>query len=164
MCRAVEVTPLARTLAQRLEEFGARWLSRDWLTHGVSTCRAALDDALADLVIAQRAEYMAPGYYRLAGMRINLPNEGAVMGEQVYRLEETRKQVTDLLRSQGAMRAGAIAMMLRLPLWAVAAALESAVTAKLVVYVPTEGYTVAVAPVVAQPGAVKPDRTDWSAA
>jgi hypothetical protein len=65
------------------------------------------------------------------------------MGDQVYRVEELRLQVLAVLRRNQPMKTGAICMALGVPLWAVFAALESAVTAKLVVYLPGVGYELA---------------------
>lgn len=62
------------------------------------------------------------------------------MAFQVYRVEELRLRVLNLLREQEPMKTGAICLALGVPLWAVFAALESAVLAKLVVYVPGRGY------------------------
>lgn len=62
------------------------------------------------------------------------------MGEQVYRVEELRLQVLAVLRRDQPMKTGAICMALGVPLWATFAALESAIAAKLVVYVPGIGY------------------------
>lgn len=66
------------------------------------------------------------------------------MADQVYRVEELRRQIVDLLRGKSApMKAGAIAMALGLPLWAVFAGLDSAVVAELVVLDVANGYAVA---------------------
>jgi len=62
------------------------------------------------------------------------------MGEQVYRVEDLRLQMLAVLRRNQPMKAGAICMAMRVPLWAVFAAIESAVAAKLVTYVPGAGY------------------------
>lgn len=62
------------------------------------------------------------------------------MGAEFYRVEELRlKMLAELRRSQP-MKAGAICMALGVPLWATFAAIESAVNAKLVTYVPGVGY------------------------
>lgn len=75
------------------------------------------------------------------------------MADQIFRVEELRLQVLGLLRKQEPMKAGAICMALGVPLWATFSALESAVAAKLVVYVPGRGYELA-----------SDKATDWSAA
>ena len=62
------------------------------------------------------------------------------MNHEGYRVEELRLQVLALLRKQEPMKAGAVCLALKVPLWATFAALESAVVAKLVVYVPGRGY------------------------
>ena len=75
------------------------------------------------------------------------------MADEVYRVEELRLKVLAELRRNQPMKAGAICMALRVPLWATFAAIESAVKAELVTYVPGVGYE------------LTSDReTDWSAA
>lgn len=66
------------------------------------------------------------------------------MADQIFRVEDLRKKVLDLLRTKvQPMKSGGIAMALGLPLWAVFTALDSAVVAELVVYDPAHGYAVA---------------------
>jgi predicted transcriptional regulator len=79
------------------------------------------------------------------------------MGE-IYRVEELRLRVLNLLRKQGTMKSGPICVALGLPYWAVSSALDSALKGGLVTYEPVLGFgVVELAP-------AKPESTDWSAA
>jgi len=61
--------------------------------------------------------------------------------EQVYRIEFLRDKVVALLRHHGkGMTRGAIAHKLELPLWAVDAGLEAAMTGNLVEFISPDGY------------------------
>lgn len=75
------------------------------------------------------------------------------MADEVYRVEELRLKVLDELRRSQPMKAGALCLALKVPLWATFAAIESAVKAELVTYVPGVGYELTSEP-----------ETDWSAA
>jgi hypothetical protein len=76
MYRAVELTPMSHTLQQRLAQQPGQWQSRERLTHGVSHCQPALEDALADLVITKQVQYRYPGLYRVADEQTNSTNGG----------------------------------------------------------------------------------------
>lgn len=60
------VRPARQVLLERLMEAGT-WVSPDELVESVSTCRPAVEDAVADLVIEGKAEYREHVGYRLAG-------------------------------------------------------------------------------------------------
>lgn len=63
------------------------------------------------------------------------------MVEQVYRIEFLRDKVVALLRQHGkGMTRGALAAKLVLPLWAVDAGLEAAVTGELVEFISPDGF------------------------
>lgn len=63
--------------------------------------------------------------------------------DEIYRVEELRLKVLNLLRDRGTpMKSGPICMALSLPLWAVSAALESALKGGLVSYEPMQGFGV----------------------
>lgn len=63
------------------------------------------------------------------------------MAEQVFRIELLRDKVVGLLRKHGkGMTRGAIASKLELPLWAVDAGLEAAVTGDLVEFISPDGF------------------------
>ncbi|MFA5900551.1 MAG: hypothetical protein WC829_15735 [Hyphomicrobium sp.] len=80
--------------------------------------------------------------------------------DEIYRVEELRLKVLKLLRERGTpMKSGPICLALGLPLWAVTAALESALKGGLVSYEPVLGFGVVVAELKA-----KIEPTDWSAA
>lgn len=65
------------------------------------------------------------------------------MGDQIFRVEELRERVLKLLRERGTpMKSGPICLALGLPLWAVTAALESALKGRLVSYEPVQGFGV----------------------
>lgn len=55
----------ARLLNRLLDADG--WTQRDALTDGLSTCRVAIEDALADLVVEDAAEFKPGVGYRLKG-------------------------------------------------------------------------------------------------
>ena len=79
--------------------------------------------------------------------------------DEIYRVEELRLRVLNLLRKQGApMKSGPICLALGLPLWAVTSALDSALKDGLVTYEPVLGFGVVA------PAPAKPAPTDWSAA
>lgn len=58
--------PLKAVMLERLMDCGT-WMARAALAQGASTSPAAIDDALADLVIEKKAEYREAVGYRLAG-------------------------------------------------------------------------------------------------
>ena len=62
--------------------------------------------------------------------------------DEIYRVEELRLRVLNLLRKEGPMKAGDICMKLTLPYWAVSSALDSAMFAGLVSYDPARGFVV----------------------
>lgn len=61
--------PLKDVMLERLMDSGT-WLSRAALAQGASTSAAAIDDALADLVLEKKAEYRQAVGYRLAGTEL----------------------------------------------------------------------------------------------
>lgn len=63
---ALPVRPARQVLLERLMDAGT-WVSPHELTDGISTCRPAVEDAVADLVIEGKAEYREHVGYRLAG-------------------------------------------------------------------------------------------------
>ena len=72
------------------------------------------------------------------------------MGEQVYRIEFLRDRVVALLQERKAtLTAGAIAVALDLPFWAVQAGVEAALAADQVQFC-TLGYSVSAVPEVLQ--------------
>lgn len=97
---------LKNTMHKRLMDAGT-WISREALGDGASTSRAAIDDALADLVLEGKAEFRHAVGYRLAGTELTrqavkkLRAESlsrAVLGRQVkdqYRVgvAEQRKEL-----------------------------------------------------------------------
>lgn len=63
--------------------------------------------------------------------------------DEIYRVEELRERVLNLLRKEGVpMKSGPICLALGLPLWAVTAALESAQKGGMVMYDPARGFVV----------------------
>ena len=62
--------------------------------------------------------------------------------DEIYRVEELRLKVLNLLRQRGRMKSGPICVALGLPFWAVTAALDSALKGGLVTYEPVQGFGV----------------------
>lgn len=70
VCRPLSVVMLERLLAS------GHWMTRDALADGASSSPVAIDDALADLVLEKRAQYLRGVGYRAVGADAQRPASG----------------------------------------------------------------------------------------